>query len=111
GAGHAAQAGGHGRAGRARAGRHRLPHPALEDARADLRVAGAAPERHVRAVREQLVALDAGAVALQVEPLDLVAGLDRHLRVSDLNELEVEVAAVRAERADAVVGAVRVVTL
>src|SRR5256885_12165916 len=49
------------RAARPGARRHRLPHAALEDARRDVGVAVAPPERDVRAVGEQLVVLDAGA--------------------------------------------------
>src|SRR5215217_5351857 len=67
---HTTQGGRHGRARGAGAGRHRLADPALEDPRADLRVARAAPEGYVRAVRESLVALDLGPVALEVQLLE-----------------------------------------
>ena len=86
----AAQHRGHRGAGRAGARRHGLPHPALEDARADRGVALPAPERDVRAVREQLVVLDRRAQLGQVELLELVVDLDRALRVADRHELEVE---------------------
>ena len=68
----AAQHGRHRGAARAGARGHRLPHPALEDPRGDLVVGVAAPERHVRAVREQLgVRLDRRAERAQVERLEL----------------------------------------
>ena len=71
----------------------------------------AAPERHVRAVREQLVPLDLRAVALEVELLEAVRHLDRHLRVAHLHELERELAAGGPERARAVLAPAREVRL
>ena len=99
------------RAGGAGARGERLPHAALEDARPDRRVAGAAPERHVRAVREQLAALDPGAVALEIELLEAIGHLDRDLRVTHLHELKAELAAVGGERAGAVLAPRGVIAL
>src|SRR3954452_24305907 len=48
----------HGGAARARPGRHRLTDAALEDPRRDLARAVRAPERDVRALREELAGLD-----------------------------------------------------
>ena len=90
-----AQHRGHGGAGGAGARRHGLPHPALEDARADRGVALAAPERDVRAVREQLVALDRRAQLRQVELLEALVHLDRALGVADGHELEAQLASRR----------------
>src|SRR5215210_9122396 len=86
------------RPARARARGHGLPHPALEDAGGDLRLAVAAPEGHVRAVREELdVALDRRAELREVELLErravTLADLDRALRVADRDVLEAELAA------------------
>src|SRR5688572_22032379 len=67
------------RAARAGARGHGLPHPALEYAGADLPLAVAAPEGDVRAVREELVALDGRPVAGQVELLEPLGDLDRAL--------------------------------
>src|SRR4051812_4357672 len=74
-----AQHRGDGGAGGPGAGRHRLPHPALEDARPDRAVAGASPERHVGPAREQVVVLDRRAVDLNVEFLQALLDLDRAL--------------------------------
>src|SRR5256885_4557019 len=95
------------RAARPGARRHRLPHAALEDARRDVGVAVAPPERDVRAVGEQLVVLDAGAVKREVELLELVAHLDGALGVADRHMLEVEFAPGGLEPSPAVVGSAR----
>ena len=85
----AAQHGRHGGAARAGAGRHRLAHPALEDARADPAVGVAPPERDVGAVREQLVSPRSAAPSRQVELVELLGShLDRALRVADRHVLE-----------------------
>src|SRR5207253_6219429 len=85
---------GHGGAARAGARRHRLPHSPLEDPCGYLAIAVAAPERHVRAVREQLTRLDRRAELGQVEALELVTRLhlDRALRVADGDVLEAQLA-------------------
>src|SRR3954468_17333050 len=92
------------RAGCAGAGRHGLPHPALEDTCSNGRVALPPPERHVRAAREQLVALDGGAVERQVELLQPVVQLDRALGVAGPDELELELALGGRQGAAAVLG-------
>src|SRR4051794_32094995 len=87
----AAQHVGDRRTGRAGPARQRLPHPALEDPRADAVGAQRGEERDVGAGRrEQLVALDRGADGRQVEALELVArgDVDRALRVADEDLLE-----------------------
>ena len=85
--------------------------PPRSKMRARISVGVLTPKRHVGPVREELVALDARAEAPQVEPVQLVAGLDRHLRVAHLHELELELAAVRGQRAPAVLCSRRVVAL
>ena len=80
------------RAARSRAGGLRLPHPALEDARADRVRAGVAPERDVRAVREARVVLDRRADRGKLERYELLEARDpdRALRVADRDVLERE---------------------
>src|SRR4051812_44151814 len=103
----AAQRERHRGAGRAGARRQRLPHAALEDASGDLALGVAPPERHVRAVGEQLVRLDRRADEAEVDLLEAVAHLDRALRVADRDVLEAELPAGDAEGSDAIVAAAR----
>src|SRR4051812_11284394 len=87
----AAQHVGDGRAGRAGPAGQRLPHPALEDPRADAVGGHRGEERHVRAAgREELVVLDGRADRREVEALELVAvgHVDRALGVADEDLLE-----------------------
>src|SRR4029079_12903806 len=73
--------------------RERLPHPALEDPGADA-ITVDAEEGDVGAVREQLAALDLGPDCGEVEPLELLGGIDgnRALRVADRDVLEAPLA-------------------
>ena len=75
------------RARRHRSRGERLPHPALEDPGAHPIAVGAV-EAHVRAVREQRAVLDLGADRRQIERLELLADLDRALRVADRDVLK-----------------------
>src|SRR5205085_2667891 len=77
----------------------------------DLVFGVAAPERHVRPVREQLARLDWRPEHRQVESLELAGvDLDRALRVPDRDVLEAELAAGRGHGAPPVVVATRVVS-
>ena len=98
----AAQHVGDRRAARAGAGGHRLPHPALEDARADAVGGELGPERDVGAVRERLVVLDRRAELREVERLELLAvgDPDRRLRVADREVLEAQAADLAVEAHD-----------
>src|SRR5207248_11359621 len=77
----------------------------LEDAGGYLVSRVAAPEGDVGAVREQLARLDRRPVNVQVELFELVADLDRALRVPDRDVLEAELAPPRLDAARAVAAA------
>ena len=89
--------------GRAGAGRHRLPHPALEDPRADLGVAGLAPERHVGAVGEQRAALDRRPERPRSSSSRSSPDSIAHCGLPIADELERELATIRDSRPAAVV--------
>ena len=102
-AGRAAQEGGDRGAAGARAGGERLPHPALEDPRPHPAAVDAQKETLVRFGNSSL-ALDLRADRRQVELLELVADLDRALRVADRDVLELPLAAAELSVPRAVLG-------
>src|SRR3954451_22375120 len=79
----AAQDVGDGGARGARAGGHGLPHPPLEDPRAHYPGRDLTGERHVGAVRKQLVVFDRGADLGESQLLEPLLHEDRALRVAN----------------------------